>query len=82
MVKEGKLPYFFLHCAQCFTYPSFFSFLFSSSTILLFSLLNFLFLFFIPSFKFYYFSPPSQPPYFLYIFPLPPQPHISIVSLN
>ena len=36
----------FLHCKQCFTYPSPFHFLFSSSsTILLFSFLNF----FIPS---------------------------------
>ena len=35
---------FFLHCAQCFTHPSLFPFLFfSSSTILLFSLLNFFF---------------------------------------
>ena len=46
IVKEGKPTIFcfflFLHCAQCFTYPSPFSFLFpSSSTILLFSLLSF-----------------------------------------
>ena len=35
---------FFLHCAQCFTHPSLFPFLFFfSSTILLFSLLNFFF---------------------------------------
>ena len=41
IVKE-KSQFFFLHYAECFTYPSPFSFLFpSSSTILLFSLLNF-----------------------------------------
>ena len=48
IVKESKPSFFFfLHCAQCFTYPSPFSILFPSSiffipfsTILLFSLLN------------------------------------------
>ena len=51
IVKEGKLScFFFLQCAQCFTYPSLFSFLFSSSsTILLFSVLNF-FRFFLHNF--------------------------------
>ena len=79
IVKEGKLS-FLLHCAQCFTYPSFFSFLFSSPTILLFSLLNFLFSFVITSsystFSFIYmFFPPPPPPQHFYCFPPPPTPH-------
>ena len=60
IVKESK-PSFFLHCAQCFTYPSPFSILFPSS------------MFLFPTPQFYYF-PSSMflfpPPQFL-LFSLP-----------
>ena len=62
IVKESK-PSFFLHCAQCFTYPSLFNFisllnffLFPFSTILLFSVLNV----FIPSSTIFYYFPSSM----------------------
>ena len=74
-IKEGKGKLaLFLHCKQCFTYPSPFHFLFSSSsTILLFSFLNF----FIPIF------PSSSSSFLLFslhhrhipiVFPPPPSP--------
>ena len=61
-VKYSK-PSFFLHCAQCFTYPSLFNFisllnffLFPFSTILLFSLFNV----FTPSSTIFYYFPSSM----------------------
>ena len=76
IVKESKAS-FFLHCAQCFAYPSPFSILFPSSIFysvlhnLLFSILNVfipsstILLFSLPN---VFYSPPPPPP-------SPPSPH-------